>query len=172
VAAYADDAIALRRLVDEAELKRTFLDAVFALLTDAQGEALRPAAARGRVAVDLFSEGLVWVGRAQPIAYRDAAHLAELIGTRIVGDVDAPARARTRPIVDAWVAGLPDDLLAHEPDELDRMGMIDAALATRWGRATAGLVERLLRDADLDERATSHLHDLGGALVPFRDASE
>ena len=166
------EAVALRLLVEEAEQKHDFFADAFSVVSPAQLAALRPAVVRGRIAADLFSEGLVWVGRAQPLLYRDQAHLAELVESRVLGDIDSATLERMRPRVAAWIAELPEALLSTRADSLDRMGMIDAEHATAWAREFQRLVELLLQDNDLDERSRSRLRDQGGALVPFHDTSE
>ncbi len=172
VAARTVDAVKLRRLVEEAEQKRDYFAAARALLSDEQRNALCPPAVRGRVAADLFSEGLVWVGRAQPLTYRDEAHLAELIEARLLGDADETARGAARDIVAAWVAALPREIVDHHADALDRVGMVDAAYTTTCARHVAALTETLLRDGGVSAGAAARLRDLGGTVVLFRAPSE
>ncbi len=167
LAAYADATPQIRKLADEAQEKGAFFEAALGVLRADQRTALVPEAARGRVALDLFSEGLVWVGRAQPLRFRDPAHLTELVEAQFIAHVDPAARDAAHRVVADWVAALPSAVTEREPDALEQNGILVASHVTTCALHVAQLVETLLRDVAVGDEAAQRLRAVGGTVVPL-----
>jgi hypothetical protein len=168
LAAYTGETLTLQRQLDESLLKGRFYDAAMAILSDEQHEAIRPAATRGRMTVDLFSAALVWVGRAKPVPFQTRAALGERLGERLAQDLgtDGETRARVAQVVADWVDGLPEDMMVREPDALWLKGMMPIDAIDRAAEQQIVLIERLIRDCDLPEHAVAELRSHSGAMVP------
>lgn len=165
---YDESTLALRRMADESLLKGRMYDASMAVLTQEQHDMLRPEATRGRVTVDLFSASLVWVARTRPIPFKDRAQLAEILGDRISRslELEGDAKARLVKTVDDWTAGLPDELLAREPDALWLKGLMPIDAIDLSAQHQVVLMERILSDVELSEQSADELRGHKGVFVP------
>lgn len=168
VAAYDDSTFRAKQMLEEAVLKEDLYSKIDQLLTDAQREALHPAAVRGVMKADFFSSGIIWLQVARPMTFRSRAEFVEKLAPEVVrGERIDPAHSATvKAVVTEWVAGLPDAFIdAPYGAEVERAFLkvdhvIDAA------RQCLDLRERLAR-AISDDAATKNLRQGAGVIVPY-----
>ncbi len=167
LAAYTDETLQIRRLLEESLLKGEFFDEAFRILSTEQHDALRPEPTRGRCSVDLHSQGLVWAGRVAGVDFRDRDHLTQLVEARIVSSMPEESRGSARQIIGDWVQALPTELIDEPMDAFGKRGWIPVTRVEACAGHVLRLAESLLRDGDLDERAANELRTFGGTIVPY-----
>lgn len=173
VAAYDERTLELRKSVDEAQLKGRFFDDAFALLSDAQRDALSPPVIRGRIRADLFSEGLLWVavGGRNLVGAKDGGDLAAKLTDRLARQLrpdDTANSADIRAIVDNWIAGLPADVTELKLDEMALSGTLLAKDITRCADHVAKLYQRFLDELDLSDDQRKGIRETTGVFVIHR----
>jgi hypothetical protein len=106
---YDERTFALRKLVEEAELKQRFLSAALELLTPEQRNLVSPISLRDRLFGDLVSTGALWMAHSVDLAYADARGFAASVADDVARRADLPddVRAALRVAVDRWTTGLP-----------------------------------------------------------------
>lgn len=120
VAGYGEETLAFRRIVEECELKDRFFAELDAIVNERQREILHPEATRGRVALDVFSSGVVWAQFVTPLGARSADEL-RTNGTRLLAQsLGIEPESTLAPFVDEWVRGFPPGYLEAAPDPLSR----------------------------------------------------
>src|SRR5262249_11757999 len=152
---------ALERALDDAQARDRFFAAAFALLSPEQSEALVPAAARGRMRIDLFSSGLSW--QAGPTEFSDKEFLGRSVST-VTAQGLALGESRDRAIHDAvveWADALPREVFDVPGDALSRKGFLPIALVEDMARRELAMLRRIVDLARLDEA--------GAASVRRRD---
>ncbi len=174
VAAYDDDTYVVERLVDESRLKHDYFQEMYALLSTAQHEAVRPESVRGRTQLDIFSESLAWAGKTGPLLFTDRADLTLKVNAWVTrrGGIDADNAERTRALVESWVSELPDELLAWEPDGLVKTGMLQVDHVTESAVAVLELLRTLDAQLDLDAGGRKGLRAVPGSLVFYRSPAD
>jgi RNA polymerase sigma-70 factor (ECF subfamily) len=100
-AAYGEETLAFRKMVDEAALKDRLYSEVDALLTPEQRDLLHPEAIRGYSQVDLFSSGVLTYVHARPVPLADRATFVQQVTDRHIEELGLDAAAR--PVVEGLV---------------------------------------------------------------------
>ena len=174
VADYDEDTYIVERLVDESRLKHRYFQEMYALLSTAQHDAVRPESVRGRTQLDIFSESLAWAGKAGPLLFTDRADLTLKVSAWITrrGGIGADNAARTQTLVEAWVNELPDDMLAWEPDGLVKTGMLQVDHVTESATAVLELLRTLDAELDLDAAGRKGLRAVPGSIVFYRNPAD
>lgn len=167
-AAYKDDVPALRRIADEADLRRRFYESARALLTPEQLETLSPAEIRDRLACDLWCEGLLWLQFARPVQASAPADLAKAALPAVAGmlrlsDAD---RARAEPIVADWAAKYPAAVLARPHDAYEKAFWVKCSVVAAAAESTLQLTQRLVRELDLSGPQAAGARSSQAVLVP------
>lgn len=100
-AAYGEETLAFRKLVDEAALKDRLYSEIDALLTPEQRDLLHPESVRGYTQVDLFSSGVVTFMQARPIAFGDRDTFVREVTDKHIEELGLDAASR--PVVEGLV---------------------------------------------------------------------
>jgi len=171
VAAYDDTTFRAKQMLEEALLKEDLYAKIDRILTEAQREALHPAAVRGVMKADFFSSGIIWLQVARPVSFADRNGLAERLAPEIVrGERLAPEHAATvKAVVTEWVAGLPDAFLEKPYSAEVERSFLKVDHVIDSARRCLDLRERLARTIG-DEAATKNLRQGAGVIVPYRKA--
>ena len=169
-AAYPPTTFELRKLVEDAEARRRYYDAAFAVLSVEQRDVLVPPAAKGRLQIDLFSEGLVWAARAEVVKFATREEL-EKRATQGLRDRLGWTEAREPALasaVAAWVAALPREVVDEPGDPLSQLGMLPSATVLTVAKAELDALERLGDSLRGDDAAVDALRQVSGAFIPVR----
>src|SRR5205823_12386063 len=91
--AYDEKTYALKKTSDEADLRARFFDAAFKVLREDQRDALTPPATKGRLGLDLYSDGLLWITVMRPLQFKDkdVDALAGEVVTAVGGRLKLPS---------------------------------------------------------------------------------
>jgi SAM-dependent methyltransferase len=167
LADYDERTFALRKLVEEAKLKRTFFDEALAVLKADQLAAISPETTRGRVGADLFSEALLWAGRGSRMVFTDRAQLAEAMQDRTSRrlGLDPDTLDAANKVVLDWAESFPDSVLRVEIDALDKEGMYKSDRVAASAEQMLRLLENLVNDADLPEGKAAAVRSVGKTKV-------
>lgn len=173
-AAYGDETSDLVKLRDESLLRRAFFREAYDVLTEEQHLALRPEATRGRLQLDIFSESLIWTGRAGPLPATDRDNLAAKVSEWVArrGGLPPETYDRVREIVKDWVDALPASFVEVEPDTLTEGGMMHVDQVNAAAQHVSELQDTLLTSLTLDEDAAKRLRAIPGTVVPYRKAGD
>lgn len=113
--AYDASVYALQKTYDEADLRRRFVDAAFAALTEDQRNTLTPPSIKGMVGFDLFSDGLIWatVMRPMPFKEKDTDTLVNEVANALNTPLKLPKEQQdaARAVVAKWAQALPASLV-------------------------------------------------------------
>jgi hypothetical protein len=168
-AAYGDDTLLLRRIVDEATAADRLVADVEAVLNAEQRDVLRPPPVRGLVGLDSFGAAVVFEERLDRMRFRDDADLVERFVAEHVEQLgldDADA-ATLRALAPAWAQALPASYRAtpapHRRAEVERAADVHAAAL-----AQVALYEAFLRQAALTDGQRNRLLEAEDVLVPVR----
>jgi RNA polymerase sigma factor (sigma-70 family) len=160
---YDAKAFELQKVLDEAGLKDSFFEQVFALLGADQKEALSPAASRGLVGLDLYSSGLMLQMRLAPISVKDLpayeAQVERLVATR--GKIPDERREQLRAAVKEWAASLPAEWFAGEPSPLVPVSLVEDA-----GRRQLVLLKKVVEELAPPDAGAAALRAGGHVLLP------
>jgi hypothetical protein len=167
IAGYDERAWALQKVLDEASLREDFFEAAFGILTESQGAALRPAATRGLLSLDLFSTGLLWQQHLVPVFAPDRAGAGGVVKAQAATWLAIPEekRAALDPFIAEWVAAVPDSLLAG-----GGMGMagVKAADVEALARTQVALMRRIVESQSFGDAVAGKARDIGGVLLPIK----
>ncbi|MCU0727041.1 MAG: hypothetical protein MUE73_14825 [Planctomycetes bacterium] len=170
LAGYGEDTLALRKLLEEADLKDRFYADVDRLVTDEQREALHPAAMRGRLQVDLFSSGILWATVARPIFYSDRAGLETAFLQSAKQSL--PFSEEEAPILGqlaaGWAASLPEEYVAEPADPLSQQMMIPVSRVRTAAKAQLSAMEDALGRLPPGSKAVEEMREANVVMVPLR----
>lgn len=159
----------LSSVVGEARARREFLRELWALLTPEQIAVLRPSGlVTGRMQLDLFGEGQIWVGVAQGVEFRRRADLQSKVRAWVMrnGRIPAESLDAAREIVDEWVAALPDDFVEYPANAFTRVGMLDGEHVTECADRVSALLDSLVTRMQLPDDAAARLRGVQSTFVP------
>ncbi len=158
--------------MDEAQLRDRFFDSAFAVLTPEQRNVLVDPSYRGRIALDLFSSGLVWQGKASRITFVDVdglvAGLAQRLPAQIEVTLTDAQMDELRRLVAEWLREWPADALSAEADALSLAGMSDTRQVTAVAQREVALLERFGPTMGLDDAGVRRVRAFALVLVPLR----
>ena len=120
VEAYGDDALAIQKTIDEADLKQRFYDDVDGLLTQEQVAVLHPPGVKGRLGVDIFSSGIIWHTLAKSVRFETREDLATRMAAGLAsefGIADADMDI-AKDAARAWANSFSDEDLAALGEKL------------------------------------------------------
>ncbi len=167
---YDDRRFRLEVTADETDLKRDFFDAVFATLSQEQGETLSPQLTRRRQKADMFSEVLIWTKRTRPMVSSDRADLTaqaqEFVPQLLSLPVDS--RAAANRIIADWVDSIPETYLTTEMDALDKVGMFRSEQISAGAEHTLRLLKNLVNGLDLSEAEETRIRRFRKTMVLYR----
>ena len=115
-ASYGEDALMLKKLIDESALKTRFFAEAQGLLSKEQKAKLTPESLAGRTNIDMFSTGLIWGPISKPMGFTDRADLANKfteMHMRGFG-LDSAVRADLAQLVTVWAEKYPAEFLEVE----------------------------------------------------------
>jgi len=150
---YDASAYALQETIDEADLRRRFFDAAFAVLAQEQRDVLTPPPLKGLVGFDLYSDGLIWMTVMKPLPFKERD--ADALVTGASGALNAALKIpheqqdAARAVIAKWARDLPAALVAAPADgvfdqERPVQPVRDAA------KQTVVLLQRLVADLKLE----------------------
>jgi hypothetical protein len=170
LAGYAETTFALRKTIDEAALKDRLFADVDRLVDDQQREVLHPAAIRGRLALDLFSSGVIWLTLAQPLPFKTREDLARTLTNQATRhfDLGAEHHDALEQAVSTWVAGFTDEYLGAELDPLDRQGRFRIERVVVAARRQLAFFERFADQLRPDDPLVARLRAETTFLIPMR----
>lgn len=155
LAAYPGGTFALRKTIDEARLKDRLFADIDLLLDAEQQDVLHPEAVRGRLALDLFSSGVIWLTIAQPLTAASRDGLAAALAKQAMRHFGVAA-AQQPALEDAaahWARGLDEAWLRAPGDALDRAGRVHVSRVYTAAEHQLAffqlLVQKLPDDSDL-----------------------
>jgi hypothetical protein len=171
---YDDRTWELEKILDEAESRDRYMRDVFAVLTAEQATLVSPPEVRGRVALDLFSPALIYLGRVGLKTYAKPEELATTVLNQLTSRLtltDAQ-RSAAQPLAKAWVEGLPRELTGMEWNALDVQGCVTAGRVGAWGRQWLGLLHTLSDRLGLDEGQLATLRSVGQVMVGLAEEAK
>ncbi len=155
---YPEGTLALEKTIDEAALKDRFYADVDRLVTSVQREILHPEAIRGRLTLDLFSSGIIWLTMAEATRYTDREDLVRQI-TRAAMQHFTLADEHKDAVHEAarrWGGSFTQEYLDEEADALSQAGRVTVARVNVAARSQLvfykTLLERLPADSELAKR--------------------
>jgi hypothetical protein len=172
IAGYDERAWELQKAIEESVLRDRFFEGAFALLSDEQRALLAPESSRGRLQADLFSSGLVWSARAQPLTFSTPEALAATMESHVLRhyELGQDKAAAVKDVVGRWAAGLPSTWTSEPADALTRVGMMPVGRVLEAARLEIGMLDDLVRSLGLDEGAARRVRATEFVLVPVRAA--
>lgn len=169
-AGYGPQALALERVVDEAELKDRFYSDVDGILTAEQVELLHAAGTRGRVRADLFSSGLLWATvPGDGLRYTDRANLGEVMAQRVVQTFKIPAdhASLVGELAVDYAAAFSDSYLSYMADDFDKLGLLHTDRIVNAARAQVQLMRAILDRVPLDDAGRKLVRDTIFVFIPL-----
>jgi hypothetical protein len=170
--AYDASTFALRRVVEEAQLRDRFFESAFGLLSAEQRSALVSPDLRDRLQVDLFSSGLLWLGRAEIVKFRGFDALVAALESRLVQALDADLtetqRTDLKQLLQDWLRGWPASVLDTPADEYSLGGSPTAAYVTSCGARQISLLERITPALRLSGKSVEKVRGYQFAWVLLR----
>ncbi|MHC4861323.1 MAG: RasGAP domain-containing protein, partial [Planctomycetota bacterium] len=168
---YDEEAYALRRLYEEAELKGRFFDDSFVKLTAEQVTILSPETSRGRVRMDLFSSGLLYAALVRPIPFTDDDVLLDAYVRGAAGQfkLSAEEQTRAREVIADWLSDVPPDLMELETNALDLEGLVHVDRVNAWARQTLSLLKSLVAEFGEDEARRESARRNQVVVVPLKN---
>jgi RNA polymerase sigma factor (sigma-70 family) len=166
---YPADAFALRKISDEADLRRRFFDAAFAALSQEQRDTLTPPTTKGVLGFDLFSDGLLWATVMKPLAFKekdDAALVTQVAGVLNSGvKIPQDRQDAARGVIAKWAQGLPAGLVTADEEEGggNNPPLADVRAAAEQ---TLGLLRRLVEDLKLEDAQAANVRRWPVVLMP------
>lgn len=163
----ASDEGALERWVALTAHRRTFRDAIYALLDDPQRRVAFPDAIRDRAGLDVFGPAFGWARRLEPVPVPSEARWSEVALGRIAGPA-APEPAQIpglRRAVEAFFAARAAGPFLVREGELSRRGFPTLEECLAAARATIALLDHAARDGGLRPAQVAGLRSLDVALV-------
>jgi hypothetical protein len=168
---YFGDTPALRKVIDEMELKDRFYEDAERLLTPAQQKLIWNDATRGRTSLDVFSSGLAWGPLAKPIEATDRNQLVARMTDGMARDLElSPGdQVKVREIVSSWSQGFPEAYWKEPVNALTRKGV--PTLRVQQIRTAAkqqlAMIEALLNTLSLTEAQKKKLINEHKVYIPY-----
>ena len=169
---YDERTLAVRRLIDQADVRDRFFDGVRALLSPEQLPVLGAPQWRGRLQADVYSSGLIWATVAQGIPSNDREGFVAQFSGIYAGQFGVPAASMTEftSVVSEWAREIPDDFFRATPDPRDALGLVPVAQVADFARRQATLADRTIERMKLDDAALTKIRAFGFVIFPIRTA--
>jgi RNA polymerase sigma-70 factor (ECF subfamily) len=164
---YTDATYALQKVLDEADLRGRFFTAAFAVLTEDQRNTLTPPGTKGRIGLDLYSEGLLWATVIRPISFKEkdadalTSDVLNALNSRLKLPTDQQDAARG--VVGTWAHDLPASLVTAARDGEDGMTVTTVRLAATQ---TLAILQGLVADLKLDGKPADAARKWPAVLLP------
>jgi hypothetical protein len=173
--AYGDKTFELAKVCDEGELRDRFFSAAFGVLTPQQREALSGSKFRGRVAIDLFSSGLLWQIHTKPLPFDSVDDLVEKIVEELTSRIEIgwtdEQREELKRLVSTWVTQWPGDATSRVADAYSLAGMPLVSWVLECGRRQLPFLESLPVALGLTPAKAAKVREMSVAIVPLRKAA-
>ncbi len=172
--AYTEDTYGMRKIIDEADLRRRFFDAAFRALSEDQRNTLTPPATKGFVGLDLYSEGLLYATVMRPIQFKDPAGLVDSVTNALQGGMKIPKEQAEslRAVVTAWQRDLPASMIDPADDEKVAAGRLRVDTVRLAATKTLALAESIVSDLKLEGAAATAARRWQTTLLPMRGGDE
>jgi RNA polymerase sigma-70 factor (ECF subfamily) len=162
----------LTKVCEEAQLRDRFYEAAFGVLQDEQRNALVNPDLKDRLQVDLFSSGLIWLGRANLLPFKSFDLLSAAVQQRILGTLQATLddaqRTDLARLVDSWLHALPADMVERPADAYALQGSPTSAYVTACAAREVSLLQQVVPTLRLDAAAQEKLRSYTISWVLLR----
>ena len=175
LAGYPTGTYAMQKTIEEADLRRRFFDAAFAVLTRDQRETLVPPSVKGLVGFDLFSDGLLWATVMRPIGFKERdldALVTESAGAMNAGlHIPKEQQDAARAVVAKWAKDLTVSLVTA-PDEGASKYETHVETVREAAKQSLALVQSLSADLKLEGKQAEAARNWPVVLLPAPQRAE
>jgi len=161
---YSDNDLDLQKVLDEARLKAAFMSDLDETLAPSQLDAIYQEDTRGVLGFDLFSPGLMFAGRSQPLGVGSVDELRPTLLQRMAHALEVPAEdlESHADVFDRWVA----DIGELSPVSQDQVALLEFDQMLNAGEAQAHALEQLRRRLQLSPETLERLRQDTRFFVP------
>ncbi len=170
---HGEDTLTLRKMIDETELKQALVTKLRLEMTAEQLEALSPESVRDHVGIDLFSSGIIWVGRLRRFRHTSRDNLVDRLQNELLATVPESDTAPALAEIQTWVDGLSNEFLEHSADELEKRGWGTLERTLACAKQFLALIDRLFDRGQLPDTVKASMsQNSQGTLMLDRPATE